>query len=325
VTGFAGDTQQFSPFHQNEDCFGNELQPFSISNATWSSTNSSVATVTTTGFATAQNPGSTNIQGTWTAFLWDLNPNNTCTKTTFQPLADALCDVLGVQWTTPHGLNGQDGVVPISSGTPPQGSPAYVNSTTITATGSPSGGSYSWSTSSNKVSLSNTTAATVTVTGLAESASTRDVTITDTYTRNNVSIPSQVPFTVQKPTFMSYVSADASGTASCPSGQSGKYKDMTWQLQDKNHNPIPYALPTYDTLTNVTPNSCFALAAGEGTAPGAQTNSAGRWSHHYALCSTACNSGGNCSVTGTQKYFSNGFQIDHSYTMTCTTITVDGH
>jgi hypothetical protein len=95
VTGFSGDTQQFTGFQQNEDCFGNLLSPFSHS-ATWSSTNSSVATVNSTGVATAQNPGSTNIQGTWTAFLWDLNPNNTCTKTTFQPLADALCDVLGV-------------------------------------------------------------------------------------------------------------------------------------------------------------------------------------------------------------------------------------
>jgi hypothetical protein len=93
VTGVSGDTQQFTAIQQNEDCFGNLLSPFSRS-ATWSSTNSSVATVNSTGFATAQNPGSTNIQGTWTAFLWDLNPNNTCTKTTIHPDPTALCDVV---------------------------------------------------------------------------------------------------------------------------------------------------------------------------------------------------------------------------------------
>jgi len=66
------------------------------------STNSSVATVDSAGFGTAQNVGNTNIQGTWTAFLWDLNPNNTCTKTTIQPLAEAVCDVFGqdVHFTT---------------------------------------------------------------------------------------------------------------------------------------------------------------------------------------------------------------------------------
>jgi hypothetical protein len=93
VTGFVGDTQQFTGFQQNEDCFGNPLSPFSRS-ATWSSTNSSVATVNSTGFGTAQNVGNTSIQGTWTAFLWDLNANNTCTKTIIQPLAEAVCDVL---------------------------------------------------------------------------------------------------------------------------------------------------------------------------------------------------------------------------------------
>lgn len=41
--------------------------------------------------------------------------------------------------------------------------------------------------------------------------------------------------------------------------------------------------------------------------------------------STACNNGGNCSVTGTQPYFINGFQINLSWTMSCASITVAGH
>ena len=43
--------------------------------------------------ATALSLGSTYIGGTWTAFTWDMNPNNTCTKTTMHPAPTALCDV----------------------------------------------------------------------------------------------------------------------------------------------------------------------------------------------------------------------------------------
>lgn len=119
VTGFPGDTQQFTGFQQNEDCFGNQLSPFSQS-ATWSSTDSSVATVDSTGFATAQDVGNTNIDGTWTAFLWDLNPNNTCTKTIIHPLAEALCDVLAVTFIDVSEVGGTNhadffGGIPVTS------------------------------------------------------------------------------------------------------------------------------------------------------------------------------------------------------------------
>ena len=93
ISGFSGDTQQFTAFQQNEDCFGNMLQPFAISSATWSSTNSSVATVNTSGLATAQNVGTTNIGANWSAWLWDQNPNKTCFKTHIFPNPTAVCDV----------------------------------------------------------------------------------------------------------------------------------------------------------------------------------------------------------------------------------------
>ncbi|PYS24349.1 MAG: hypothetical protein DMF72_05905 [Acidobacteria bacterium] len=234
--------------------------------------------------------------------------------------------VVRVRWQTAHSINGMDAAVPIASGTPPQGSPSFVNTTTITGIGIPSGGTYSWSTSSNKVTLSNSNSATVTVTGVTESQSTRDVTINLTYTYQGRQASEQVPLTVQKPTFMDFVSIDGSGAANdCASGRSGPFKDITWQLADKNHNRIPFAIPTYDTLTNVTPNSCFVPEAGEGTAPGFSTDGTGKWPHHYNNCSTACNNGGSCSLSGTQKYFANGFQIDLAYSMSCATITVAGH
>jgi len=240
--------------------------------------------------------------------------------------ASGDADVVKVNWTTAHSLNGHDAAVPIASGTPPQGSSAFITSTTITAAGEPTGGTYSWSTSSNKVTLTNTNSATVTVTGVTESPNTRDVTITVTYTHNSHSASSPVPLTVQKPTFMDFVSVDGSGTnTSCASGRSGIFKDMTWQLADKNHNAIPFAIPIYDEFTNDTPNSCGAAAVGEGSAPGGATTGAGREGHHYTICSAACNNGGDCSVTGTQPYHANGFDITLSWTMTCSSITVASH
>jgi hypothetical protein len=324
VTGLVGDFTLFRAYERDQDCYGNYLDPFSPA-AQWWSSDTSVATCDGNGGATAVGPGSTFINAYWFAPSW-YQLYEECEYAPIDNTSSATCDVPSVRWSTPGGVGQNGGGVPMSNGTPPQGSPAFINTTTITATGTPSGGSYSWSTSSNKVTLSNPSSATVTVTAQTESQNTADVSISLTYTLNGKSVTEQVPFTVQKPTFMDYVSTDNSGAASCPSGQSGPYKDITWQLADKNHNPIKFAIPTYDTLTNNTPNSCGVPAAGGGTPPGSTTGAGGRWGHHYALCSTACQSGGrSCSVTGTQKYFANGFEIDKSYTMSCASITVDGH
>ena len=102
VVGFPGDTSQFAPMQQNEDCFGNSLTPFNVFGASWSSSNTAVATVDSSGFATAQGVGNTNIGATWSAWLWDMNPNNTCFKTHIFPSPTALCDVFGqdVHFTT---------------------------------------------------------------------------------------------------------------------------------------------------------------------------------------------------------------------------------
>jgi hypothetical protein len=97
-----------------------------------------------------------------------------------------------------------------------------------------------------------------------------------------------------------------------------------WQVQDQFHSAMIFALSTWDTLTNNTPNTCFIPVQGVGTGPGITTDSSGQWPHIYSLCSTACVSG-NCQVTGNQAYFVNGSQINLPYTMMCTSITVNGH
>ena len=287
--------------------------------------NTNIATVDGGGQLKGIAVGNTEVEGDYEYVEWS-NDGMDCYRYYGNGNSTAPVDVLKVTWTTPHSLNGQDGIVPIKNGAPPQGSPGFIDSTTITATGSPPGGTYSWSTSSNKVTLTNTTTATVTVTGAAESDSTRDVTITVTYTQNGKSISQEVPFTVQKPSSMAYISTDGTGTRTdCPSGQTGPYKRLTWQLRDKNDNPINYAIPLYDTVNNNS-NSCSLPPTGEGTAPGLSTDGDGKWGpHFYGLCSSACINGGSCSVTGTQKYFANGFEIDQSFSMSCNSITVAGH
>ena len=269
--------------------------------------------------------GDTNIEGCVERTIWYNWGGGYC-----EPFTDLICNESPMEvqpkvtWTTPGGVaNG--GGVPLSTGTPPPGSIPYVNTTTIMATGSPSGGSYSWSTTSARVTLSNTTSSTVTVTAVSESATTGDVTINLVYTYDGKATPNvPIPFTVQKPTFMDPILPGPGTAPSCPSGTSGPRKDILWQVADKNHNPIPFRLPLYDTVTNVTPNSCLNPAAGEGTAPGGGTGPGGRWNHKYRQCSSICNNGGSCSVTGTQTYFINGFEISLGFTMTCTSITVAG-
>jgi len=308
------------------DCYGNHYSGAFSWSSMWTN-NTSIATVTgSNAQLNGIDVGTTSVAIQYQFSEWYLN-SGTCYQYQGSAGDSAPVDVLSVTWTTPHSLNGQDGIVPMKNGTPPQGSPAFVDSTTITATGSPSGGTYSWSTSSNKVTLTNTTSATVTVTAAAESDSTRDVTITVTYTQNSHTVSQSVPFTVQKPTSMAYISTDGTGTRTdCASGQTGSYKKITWQLTDKNNNPINYAIPTYDTINNNTPNSCLLPATGEGTAPGISTGGDGKWGpHFYGVCSTACINGGSCSVTGTQKYFANGFEIDLSFSMSCSSVTVAGH
>ncbi len=333
IVGTRGNEFPLDALEVDRDCNQNQFT-YEINNAEFISSNTDVVTVNGQT-ATLVGDGTAQITASWSAYDVD----QTCTLSAEGECIDARCQATAIgnpiaqtpvtsitlNWTTPHHFSPDDGAVPLASGTPPQGSPAFVTTTTISATASPSGGTFSWSTTSNKVTLSNTTSSTVTVTAEAESDATRDVTITLSYTYNNQTSTKEVPFTVQKPTFMDFISVDGAGTETCPSGQSGIYKDITWQLADKNHNPIPYALPIYDTINNNTPNSCSAPSQGEGTPPGSTTGSFGRWSHHYALCSNACNTGGSCSLAGTQKYFANGFEIDLSFTMSCASITVAGH
>ncbi|MBA2705653.1 MAG: Ig-like domain-containing protein [Blastocatellia bacterium] len=109
VTGFPGDTSQFTAKQRKQDCYGNILSATTVLDASWTSTNTAVATVNANGLATAQGAGSTNINATWdmqyidyyaSGCNWD--PDNCtgghCYHRYNSFIASALCDVLAIRF-----------------------------------------------------------------------------------------------------------------------------------------------------------------------------------------------------------------------------------
>jgi len=64
-SGVSGDTSQFVAMQQKHDCLGNLLNPTIISYPTWSSSDTTIATVNSSGLATAQGGGTAYISASW--------------------------------------------------------------------------------------------------------------------------------------------------------------------------------------------------------------------------------------------------------------------
>jgi len=94
VIGFPGDTNQFSAQEYDHNCYGTVGAPFYVSPSSWSSDNTAVATINSSGLATAQGEGSTNIVARWTSYVRHLTgyPAYCITDTIF-PGASAFCQV----------------------------------------------------------------------------------------------------------------------------------------------------------------------------------------------------------------------------------------
>jgi hypothetical protein len=90
ATGYPGETTQFIAVEQDQNCYGNLFEPFDVS-ASWSSQNTSVATVDSGGLATAQDEGSTLIRATWSTFE---RGETDCGTRPIDVVREALCDVL---------------------------------------------------------------------------------------------------------------------------------------------------------------------------------------------------------------------------------------
>jgi IPT/TIG domain len=99
VAGFPGDTTQFTLTLQEVNCFGTLLPPTPVSGGFWSSSNTSVAIVNSSGFATAVGPGSALIQNFSTGTVYTNccgecgNDEYCCDGETVEAICEASCDV----------------------------------------------------------------------------------------------------------------------------------------------------------------------------------------------------------------------------------------
>jgi len=94
IIGLPGDTNQFTAQEYDHSCYGTVGAPFYVSPSSWSTDNTAVATINSSGLATAQGEGSTNIVAQWTSYVRHLTgyPAYCITDTIF-PGASAVCTV----------------------------------------------------------------------------------------------------------------------------------------------------------------------------------------------------------------------------------------
>jgi hypothetical protein len=298
---------------------------------TWTVDNTNVVTVDGFGDSaevSAVGAGSANVIGHWEVYSY---------TSQYDPEGDRYCEesTHETEPTSPVGVPPVVSIIftrsgiPLANGTPPPGSwPAYINSVTITAQGTPSGGTYLWQIgqpTSSHVSLSNVNSQTVTVSSTSASTNLDDVLVDVSYTLNGQTGSSFVVTYVQKPTSLGFLSTSGSTSNNCSAypGTSGLQKDINWQLLDQFSRPILFEIPGSDTLAaNSGQNGC-AISPFEGTPASLQqyTDALGQWLHHYHFCTGLC----ACQTSGVQRYFFNGFEIDQNFTFSCNAITVGGH
>jgi hypothetical protein len=95
VSGFIGDTTQFTAMQQNITCYGEILDWFRRFPNNFTSTDPSVASCNSSGFTTAISPGVAHIGASWTVLFWDFDPlgYGGCTRYFENANPDATCDV----------------------------------------------------------------------------------------------------------------------------------------------------------------------------------------------------------------------------------------
>lgn len=100
VIGFIGDTNPFTAVEYDRDCYGNDLYPFATEyNVTFSSSDTSVATINSSGVATGVGVGSTTISALVEAFTYtnctaeDAGDEYCCDENNAPMNCDASCDI----------------------------------------------------------------------------------------------------------------------------------------------------------------------------------------------------------------------------------------
>jgi hypothetical protein len=229
--------------------------------------------------------------------------------------------------------------VALSQGTAKPGGLPYVNTIKLTATATPSGGTYSWSSSSSKVELiAGANSPVVTVKAKTRSDATNDVTITVTYTPPGRSaITGTWPLTVQQPSYMQFESVVPGSNMvdeACADPKSREYiagstgweKKVRWRVMSHlNTQMMADELPLTST-TNAYPGQNAGKFKGVLPSDKAVITNDGFWTHRYHWCSTRCGRGVFDAVRAFQRYVINGFTMPdiQNITFECNKIVVPG-
>jgi hypothetical protein len=293
--------------------------PYNV-DASFQSLNPPVATVTTEGTATGQSGGTATIKALYTDYYYTYDHVLIdCIEHPRQRTGYGTTTVVTVSISGPAN-------VPLRAA----GS-SGPNTINLTATGTPSGGSYSWSTTSSKVTLSNTTSATVTVTSASASAAVGDVPVNVTYTYSGTSSNATQNVTVRKPTSL-YVESDTTDpagkacTVTCLNGSPGcayssYLRTRVYVVQDQFSQLFTnLGIDSVDVQESY---AGFTSTCGATLATGSAATS--RFTDQFYFCSTSCLPGGQgCTNSGTQSITANGFSVRNvTVTATCTGVTVN--
>ncbi|MGI8835772.1 MAG: hypothetical protein ACR2H4_03940 [Pyrinomonadaceae bacterium] len=226
AVGVPGDTTQFTATQRKVDCNGNILAPVVVASPSWSSTNTAVATVNTTGLATAQSPGTGNIQASWEIFY--SNPGSGCAcRDTCSPTArccvstsdiftaSATCDVAPrVTFSSLTAVGkGYTGSVQVTLNPSPSATSVTLTLSTTTGTGS------AVFTASNSTTLTITQTTAVEIKGMTESSTAGNLRLEAK--TNTLSLASE-NFTV----LLVAISLRTSGGVSTDNGASGTYSTL---------------------------------------------------------------------------------------------------
>jgi len=294
--------------------------------ASFQSLNPPVATVTTEGTATGQSGGTATIKALYTEYYYIYDHVLIdCIDHPRQRTGYATAKVVTVSISGPAN-------VPLRAA----GS-SGPNTINLTATGTPSGGSYSWSTTSSKVTLSNTTSATVTVTSASASTAVADVPVKVTYTYSGTSNTATQNISVVRPTSLNKTSDNTNPTGhtcdpnatqnTCQQSHfngGGSYAsyvgNITYDIMDQFSPPRPikgFALQNSESYTQPS-----GPCAGDPIIVG-QPSSGDTLIDCFYFCSETCRTGGSCNVSATQTIKSNGFVVaTKGITWTCSGASV---
>jgi hypothetical protein len=240
---------------QNITCYGEILDPFQVFPNDFTSSDPSVASCTSSGFATALYPGTTNIGASWTVRFWDFdNMSGGCTRYLENADPDAVCNV-HPKITGPNSMwwfKGQN----------PSG-----YSTQITLTTTSNANSWSWSVVSggSKVSLTDNGDGSATVVSAGASDNSNDVGIqvsVDGFASDQFNLTVKEPYQLHR-----------TGITHTADGTWAYFTQISYAIQDQFTTQLPSDVPaneqwTTGVVNDYAGNNWFQANEGGGNAPG---------------------------------------------------------